>query len=116
MPDLGHILAIVGFVTVVLQGLLGVTNLLVEYKQDGKVTKWGRRALIVTISLAVLAIAAAVLEDAKKNRDAQEELTSTREQLALSQRLLEAAQSQQAATNVLLAAAQSQQKGTSTVL
>jgi hypothetical protein len=54
--DTNVLLAILKLAAIMLSGILGVVGLLVNYKdKDGKVTKWGRRALIAVVISSLVA-------------------------------------------------------------
>src|ERR1700679_1104751 len=63
------LLASLKFLAILTAGLLGVIGLLVDFKVDGKITKWGRRALLGTIISTVVAVVTQSVETYKQNQE-----------------------------------------------
>jgi hypothetical protein len=71
--DTNVILAILKLAAIMLSGILGVVGLLVSYKdKDGKVTKWGRRALIAVVTSSLVAALTQGVEVYKQRREASQ--------------------------------------------
>lgn len=66
-------LAALKFLAILTAGLLGVIGLLVDFKKGGKVTVWGRRALVGTIISTIVAVSVQSVETYKQNIDRKEE-------------------------------------------
>ncbi|MDH4188383.1 MAG: hypothetical protein OEV08_15445, partial [Nitrospira sp.] len=62
-------LSILKFAAVLIVGILGVIGLQVEYKKNGVITKWGRRALWGTVISTLVAIAIQSIETYKQHLD-----------------------------------------------
>jgi hypothetical protein len=62
-------LASLKFLAILTAGLLGVIGLLVDFKVDGKITKWGRRALLGTVISTVVAVMTQSVETYKQNQE-----------------------------------------------
>lgn len=69
-PDL--VLAILKFTAVLASGTWGIIGLLVDYKDaNNRVTKWGRRALIGTVTTTLIAVATQGVETYKQRQSDQ---------------------------------------------
>jgi hypothetical protein len=75
-------LAILKFTAVMSAGVWGVVGLLVDYKKDGQITRWGRRALVGTVASTLIAVLTQSIEtykdrvaahEAEKKRSAEAE-------------------------------------------
>src|ERR1700730_14549450 len=73
-------LAALKFFAILTAGLLGAIGLLVDFKKDGKVTKWGRRALIGTIISTVVAVFIQSIETYQQNFESRRQNKSRLEQ------------------------------------
>jgi hypothetical protein len=62
-------LAVLKFAAVLTAGIWGTVGLMVDYRKDGVITIWGRRALIGAIASAVIAIITQSLETYKQHLD-----------------------------------------------
>ena len=73
-------LAALKFFAILTAGLLGAIGLLVDFKKDGKVTKWGRRALIGTVISTVVAVFIQSIETYQQNFESRRQNKSRLEQ------------------------------------
>jgi hypothetical protein len=65
-------LAILKFTAVLSAGVWGVVGLLVDYKKDGEITRWGRRALFGTVASTLIAVLTQSIETYKDRVAAHE--------------------------------------------
>jgi hypothetical protein len=72
------LLASLKFLAILTAGLLGVIGLLVDFKVDGAITRWGRRALLGTVISTVVAVMTQSVETYKQNL---ERTTQNRERI-----------------------------------
>jgi hypothetical protein len=78
---LGFFIALVKFLGVVLTGAFGVLGLMTEYRdKEGTITRWGRIALIGTLTSTFVALAAQGLELLKQAKDEQQTSAKALEQ------------------------------------
>jgi hypothetical protein len=59
------VLSLLKFAAILIAGILGTAGLIVDYKKDGKITPWGRRALIGTIASTLVAVISQSIETYK---------------------------------------------------
>lgn len=82
-------LSILKFAAILLTGILAVIGLLVDYKDErGKITKWGRRALIAVIISSLVATFTQGIEVYKQRRDAKEADARRQEENQINNKLL----------------------------
>jgi hypothetical protein len=80
--DTNVVLAILKLAAIMLSGILGVVGLLVSYKdQDGKVTKWGRRALIAVVISSLVAALRQGVEVYKQRSEARQAMREGRKRI-----------------------------------
>ncbi len=67
------ILATLKFLAVLSTGIWGIIGLMVDYKKDGAITNWGRRALIGTVVSTLIAVVTQSIETHKQNESTRED-------------------------------------------
>jgi len=83
------ILAAVKFGGILVVGVIGILALIVEYKDDkNKITKWGRRALFLTIISVSLSIVAHSLEFYKSQKESEKRQLALKKEVEFNQKLL----------------------------
>jgi hypothetical protein len=66
-------LAALKFLAILTAGSLAVVGGLVDFRKDGEVTKWGRRALVGTIISTIIAVSVQSVETYKQNIDSKKQ-------------------------------------------
>lgn len=82
-------LAALKFLAILVTGILAVVGLLVDYKKDGKVTVWGRRALLGSIASTLVAVATQSVETYKSRQEEREKADKALAQNENNAKLLE---------------------------
>jgi len=78
---MGAILTLLKFFGIFISGVLGILSLLVNFKEDGKITKWGRRAVIWLVLSFIFSASIQSIEFNQGQTKALEEQAKTQKML-----------------------------------